>query len=88
MEAVTRHQEKAICVLNEENQFFKARLLSLENALIRVTHIDQENKEENVSLVNEPTMSRVGEQFSNLKKAVRASTLLEFSFLRNKTKSH
>ena len=34
LEAVMRHQEKAISILNKENQFFKARLLSLENALL------------------------------------------------------
>ena len=63
LEAVIRHQDDVICALNDDNEFFKARLLAFEKIPVTEAH----NKNE-LRVIDKATTSRVSDQIdkSNL----------------------
>jgi hypothetical protein len=49
-EAAIRRQDDVICTLNEENQFLKARLLTLEKSFLKITYNVDKDKEPSSSV--------------------------------------
>ena len=72
MEGVVRHQDEIICRLNEENIFFKSKLMSLEKLILNESQ-DHRNSKLSIGSVNaisitEESPSRDCEQVINLNK--------------------
>jgi hypothetical protein len=58
LEAIIRHQDELIHVLNEDNSFFKSKLSSIENFMLEVTHnVNEENNVNDPSPINMETPS-------------------------------
>jgi hypothetical protein len=70
MEGVVRHQDEIICRLNEENTFFKSKLLSLEKLLLNESqdHRNNDIRSINAISITEESPSRDCEQVINLNK--------------------
>ena len=59
LEAVIRHQDEVICALNDDNEFFKARLLAFEKIPVTEAH----NKNE-LRVIDKATTSRISDQIN------------------------
>ena len=59
LEAVIRHQDEVICALNDDNEFFKARLLAFE----KIPFTEAHNKNE-LRVIDKATTSRVSDQIN------------------------
>jgi hypothetical protein len=70
MEGVVRHQDEIICRLNEENIFFKSKLMSLEKLILNECQDHQNNDIRSVNAISitEESPSRDCEQVINLNK--------------------